>query len=217
MSADYYQVIYCRKPPFRVWRRQVRMVKGGAVIGGAEILMPEQVADLERQPARAVIYEGALMVRLSLNACMFCNESAIVLCPTCRRMSCAHAGCWTFGCEVCGWVGLIDGKGALVGEGFMPLSVTGFVHEGRAVSRKRTAPIPSRRRRSWWPWAKGTDAPDTSGGFEVEPFESGDLPGMSVADAMPPSPPPRALELPSPEKEDARARLRKFLDEKKDK
>jgi hypothetical protein len=195
-------------------------VSGGvAMIVRAEILMPEDVNRLFEAGWSDSVYlhKGPMAVRGTINACMFCDNTGIFMCELCGRMSCVQAGWPILLCPVCkGSVGVRQKH--FVTEGFMPLSSTGFIHQwGRF-----------RLRRDGSPWFTGERVTGNlhagegreDAGIDDLVVRETVVEGTVIDSPSLPQPakqiePPRPLELPSPEKEDARARLRKFLSDQR--
>ena len=194
VNEIYYQTIYCEGPPARMWQREITMSRGAAMIGKAHMLLPEEVAALEHQAKadKVVLHRGPVVVRAAVNTCMFCNETAVFVCVMCGRMSCVRVTWPILRCKVC--KGSVRERHWLT-EGFMPMSRTGFIHA--------------------WEWFRRPSSLDFTATVQREIVLETVIERPSLPEPAKHIEPPRPLELPAPEKEDARARLRKYLKEKR--
>ncbi|MGE0278461.1 MAG: hypothetical protein AB7R40_23945 [Nitrospiraceae bacterium] len=130
---EYYQLVYCHRPPYRVWRRQIRIVNGGAVISAGEILLPEKVRECEAQAGEVFVYRGAIMIRaaLSQHGCVYCNSTGLVVCSGCGRILCNLPQSTWLKCHWC----QSREEGDIVDEDFMPVSRSGYTawNKGRKL------------------------------------------------------------------------------------
>lgn len=162
--SEYYQIVYCWRPPHRVWRRQIRIVAGGAVVADGETLLPEKVRALEKQAGEVMIYRGQIMIRAAMGAhgCIFCGNTGLLVCSGCGRILCGLGNSDFVRCHLCG----VSGTGQIVDEEFMPVSRSGYTgwrqkqvrHWGNGSARELRAGNPMRE-----------EIPDSAPQWEVRP------------------------------------------------
>lgn len=206
VKKTYYQVIYCRRSPGKVWRREITVSNGAAIAVRAELLMPEDVEALFKAgwSDKVYVHKGPMAVRGTITNCIFCENTAVFMCYRCGKMFCCRSSWYLSVCPLCNGS---QEEHNYVREGFMPMSGTGFLNSWK---RFRLRPDGSPFSRGVMDWA----LPDKIAVVDVTMIRGTVVERPSLPEPAKELPPPRPLELPAPEKEDARARLRKYLKEK---